>query len=366
MKTATKHSNHAAQYRRTRSIAQACPLDFTRNDYLGLSAHPALVQACQEAAVYGVGSAGSPVVCGYSHYHHRFEQAIAKWLGFEAAILVSNGYMANHIALQALAKPTTTVIADQMIHASVIDACQAYGVKLKRFRHQNIDSLEQHLSQTDGHKLVIVEGIYSVYGSKTDLNAVQQLCDRYQAELILDDAHGMGVLGRGKGSWHEASLKPEALTLLCCPLGKAFASYGAVLLGSELIIDQIVQKSRVYRYSTALPPTVAASNLAALSVLRGAHERRKKLTQNIAYFRRRALATHLRVGESDSCIQPIYFSSASQALQCKTALEKNGIAVYVMCPPTVPEHRCLIRVTLSSEHSHQDIDMLIAAMVAYA
>ena len=340
--------------------------DFTRNDYLGLTQHPALIAASQQALQQGVGSAGSPLVCGYSDAHQQCENTFAAWLGFERALLVSNGYLANHIALQTLCAKPTTVIADKHIHASVIDACHSQHIVLKRYAHQDLDALERRLQTTPGHKLVIVEGIFSVYGTHTDLATVANLCQRYQAQLMVDDAHGIGVLADGRGALAAAGLKPTNVALLCCPLGKAFGSYGAILLGSDATIEAMVRHSRIYRYSTALPAHIAVTNHAALQLVQQAHAQRQQLAHNIAYLRANALSHGLKLGDSHSAIQPIYFNTMTSAIDCQQALQQQGLNTYIMTPPTVPAKQCLMRLTLSSTHSAKVIDTLTKAIAHHA
>lgn len=352
--------------RKQRTAGSNLTRDFTRNDYLGLAQHPALIDAAQQALVQGVGSAGSPLVCGYSEAHRQCEQAFAQWLGFERALLVSNGYLANHIALQALCSKQTTVIADKHIHASVIDACHTYQVTLKRYIHQDLQALERRLQTTPGKKLVMVEGIFSLYGTQTDLAALVHLCQQYQAQLVVDDAHGIGILADGRGSLAAAGLRPYQVTLLCCPLGKAFGTYGAMLLGSAAVIESIVQHSRIYRYSTALPQHIAAINYAALQLVQQAAVQRNRLADNIAYLRACALNHELDIGPSYSAIQPIYFKHMTAATACQLTLQKQGLNTYIMTPPTVPAHRCLMRLTLSSSHHNQVINELIGAIAHHA
>ena len=340
--------------------------DFTRNDYLGLTQHPTLITACQQALQSGIGSAGSPLVCGYSEYHQQCEQAFATWLGFERAVLVSNGYLANHIALQTLCTNPATVITDKHIHASVIDACQNQAIKLKRYRHQDLEVLECRLQSTPGHKIVVVEGIFSIYGTQTHLATVVALCKRYQAELVVDDAHAIGILADGRGSLAHAEIQPEQVDLLCCPLGKAFGSYGAILLGRATIIDKIVQQSRIYRYSTALPAYMASINHAALQIVQQATAQRDRLNNNIHYLRACARSYGLNIGSSHSAIQPIYFDNQATATACQQSLQQQGFNTYIMTPPTVPANRCLMRITLSSTHQPCTIDALIEGIAHHA
>jgi len=340
--------------------------DFTRNDYLGLAQNPALISACQQALHSGVGSAGSPLVCGYSQAHKQCEQAFAQWLGFERALLVSNGYVANHIALQTLCTEPVTVIADKHIHASVIDACHTHQIILKRYMHQDLCALERRLQTTPGKKLVVVEGVFSVYGTQINLAAAANLCQQYKARLMIDDAHGIGVLADGRGTLAAAGLNAPQVSLLCCSLGKAFGSYGAMLLGSAAIIDTIVQHSRIYRYSTALPQHIAATNYAALQLVQNANSHRTKLMTNIAYLRATAISRGINIGNSDSAIQPIYFKDMATAVACQQALLQQNFNTYLMTPPTVPANRCLMRLTLSSLHQPDMMDILTGVITHYA
>ena len=340
-------------------------LGFCHNDYLGLSHHPDAINALQHAAARGgVGSGASHLVYGHSDDHHELENALAEFTGRERALLFSTGYMANLGVVSALTGRGDTVYEDRLNHASLIDAGLLSRAQVKRFRHNDVEQLEHLLStDTSRRKLIVVDGVFSMDGDLAPLPEMVALCQRYQAQLMVDDAHGFGVLGKnGGGCAEHFQLSQEELPILIGTLGKAFGTFGAFVAGSEVLIETLIQFARTYIYTTALPPAVAAATTANLAVLREDHQRREHLHAIIHYFRQQAQAAGLPLMASTTPIQPVVLGDEAVVMQVAADLREQGILVGAIRPPTVPEGTARLRITLNALHSHHDIDRLMAVL----
>ena len=265
-------------------------LNFCSNDYLGLAAHPRVIERFRSAAAqYGVGSGASHLVCGHSVPHHALEEALAEFTGRARALLFSSGYMANTGILTSLLQRGDYVFEDRLNHASLLDGGLHSGARFQRFAHNDVDALAAKLRCAEGPRLVVVDGVFSMDGDTAPLAALAGLCTAQDAWLMVDDAHGFGVLGeRGVGSTEAAGLDASAVPVLMATLGKALGTAGAFVAGSELLIEGLIQHSRNYIYTTALPPAVAAASLEALSLVQEEAWRRQHLADLIQRFRRGA------------------------------------------------------------------------------
>ncbi|RRJ83166.1 8-amino-7-oxononanoate synthase [Aestuariirhabdus litorea] len=340
-------------------------LGFCSNDYLGLANHPRVVESLQRAASrYGVGGGASHLVIGHSEPHHALEEALAAFTGRERVLLFSSGYMANTGVITALLDKRDAVFEDRLNHASLIDGGLLSGARFKRYLHNDVDSLRQRLNASSvQRKLVVTDGVFSMDGDLAPLPELAQLCQQQGAWLMVDDAHGFGVLGEtGGGCAEYFGLGSDQLPVLVGTLGKGFGTAGAFVAGSATLIETLIQQARSYIYTTSMPPAVAAATLESLQLLKEEGWRRTHLAQLIARFRAGALALGLRLMDSTTPIQPILVGDAGQALALSQRLETAGVLVSAIRPPTVPRGTARLRVTLSASHSEQDVDRLLEAL----
>ncbi len=344
-------------------------LNFCSNDYLGLAAHPDIIDGlAQGAARYGVGSGASHLVCGHSRPHHALEEALADFTGRPRALLFSTGFAANTGTLKALLQGGDTVLEDRLNHASLIDGGLTSGARFKRFAHNDLDDLDHKLRGAAGTPcLVAVDGVYSMDGDAAPLAAMADVTGPAGAWLMVDDAHGFGLLGaRGAGSVAAAGLGVEEVPILMATLGKALGTAGAFVAGKEALIETLLQTARNYIYSTAMPPALAAASLTALRVLqREGAERRERLASLVQRFRRGAgqLGLNLVTG-ANGPIQPWIVGEAEAATALSLALRERGLLVGAIRPPTVPAGTSRLRVTLTAAHSEADVDELLACLDA--
>ncbi len=341
-------------------------LSFCSNDYLGLASHPDLIRTlCGALPDTGLGGASSHLICGHHRAHHQLEERLAAFTGRSSALFFSTGYMANLGVISALAGRGDTIFSDRLNHASIIDGCVLSRAKVRRYPHGDVDALADMLAQTGGHKLVVTDGVFSMDGDVAPLRELARLCRTHDALLVVDDAHGIGVLGpEGQGSVAALGLSEDDVPLLIGTLGKAVGTSGAFVAGPRLLTDYLVQKARTYIYTTAMPPALAVATCASLELIAGAGERRQRLQQLVLRFRQEATALGYRLMASETPIQPIMVGDNWRALALSRALEDRGIWVTAIRPPTVPEGEARLRVTFSAAHSEQDLDRLLAALAA--
>jgi 8-amino-7-oxononanoate synthase len=340
-------------------------LCFCNNDYLGFANHPQVLEAFQHAArKYGVGSGASHLVCGHSNEHHQLEEELAEFTGRPRALLFSTGYMANLGAVNALLGRGDAVFEDRLNHASLLDAGLLSGARFQRFRHNDIAHLRDQLAASDApHKLIVVDGVFSMDGDLAALPELAALAAQFKAWLMVDDAHGFGVLGQhGGGCAEHFQLGIEQLPVLVGTLGKAFGTFGAFVAGSETLIETLIQFARPYIYTTALPPAVAAATRAALRLLRDEGERRSHLHSLIRQFRAGAEALGLPLMDSQSAIQPLLVGEDARALQLAELLKERGYWVSAIRPPTVPEGTARLRITLSATHTAVQVEGLLGVL----
>lgn len=342
-----------------------CYVSFCSNDYLGLANHPDVLQAAQEALHhYGLGSGASHLVCGHSQAHHQLELALARFTGRERVLLFSSGYMANLGVLSALAHRQDGIFEDKLNHASLLDAAMLSRASLKRFQHNDPTHLRCLLERDSSkRRLVVTDGVFSMDGDIAKLPDLIELCQARKAFLMVDDAHGFGVLGEsGGGVAEQFQCSQEQLPILVGTLGKAFGTFGAFVAGSETLIETLIQFARTYIYTTAIPPAIAAATLTSLELIERESWRRSRLQQHIQLFRVAAQAHQLPLMPSSTPIQPIVIGDDQSALQAATKLKQQGILITAIRPPTVPEGSARLRITLSAAHEAQDIDRLIKAL----
>ena len=340
-------------------------LGFCSNDYLGLANHPEVIAALQQGAErWGVGSGASHLVSGHTSVHHALEEELAAFTGRPRALLFSTGYMANQGVISALLGRGDTIYGDRLNHASLIDGGVLSRASLKRFAHSDMDALTQQMeSQDSGESLVAVDGVFSMDGDIAPLPQLAEICAERGAWLMVDDAHGFGVLGQsGAGSLEHFGLGLEEVPIVMGTLGKALGTFGAFVAGSEELIETLIQQSRSYIYTTALPPAVAAATSASLRLVKSEGWRRDRLQELISRFRKGAAEIGLPLMESTTPIQPIVAGSSEQALAWSSQLQDEGILVTAIRPPTVPEGSARLRITLSCSHSDEQLERLLQAL----
>lgn len=364
-----------ALYRRRRTLASPQQpelvvdgqprVGFCSNDYLGLANHPAVVTAFRNAAGrYGVGSGASHLVCGHSAEHHALEEELADFLGRERALLFSTGYMANLGAVTALVGKGDAIFEDRLNHASLLDAGLLSGARFQRFLHNDPHHLKRRLEKTTAHRqLVAVDGVFSMDGDIAPLSELSRVAHEHSAWLMVDDAHGFGCLGEtGAGTLEHLGVTEAEVPIYMGTLGKALGTAGAFVAGSDALIETLIQFSRSYIYTTALPPAVAAATRASLKLVREEGWRRTVLQERIAQFRQGARQHGLNLMASDTAIQPIWVGEDERALALANALETRGIWVAAIRPPTVPPGSARLRITLSAAHSESQVTQLLAAL----
>ena len=391
-------------------------LSFCSNDYLGLANHPQIISALQQGAQqFGVGSGASHLVSGHFDAHQQFEKAFAEFVGKPAALSFSTGYMANLGVVQALLGRGDTVFADKLNHASLNDAMQLSRAEVKRYRHNDMAQLAQMLGETkSGRKLVITDAVFSMDGDIAPLPELLELCEKFDAWLLLDDAHGFGVLGeQGRGSLFHFKSPPcpplqsgvidvmgnnellsnhgnsplclaEVLAPSGCKrgargeslrggvnspriiymatLGKAAGVSGACVAAEQVVIDTLLQNARSYIYTTASPPALSVALLASLQLLCEEDWRRERLRQLIAQLRNGTKDLPWSMMESATPIQPLLVGGNEAALALSEGLRARGIWVPAIRPPTVPQGTARLRITLSAAHSEADVAELLEAL----
>ncbi len=339
-------------------------INFCSNDYLGLANHEKVKQAfINGVKTYGAGSGAAHLVNGHSKAHHALEEELAEFTGYPRTLLFSTGYMANLGLTQALVGKGDTVLEDRLNHASLIDGGLLSGARFQRYAHNDAAQLEQKLEDAKGETLVLTDGVFSMDGDIANIPPIAQSCKKYQSWLMVDDAHGFGVLGEhGKGSLEHFQLSQKDVPIYMATLGKALGTSGAFIAGSEALIETLIQKARPYIYTTATPPAVAEATRASLKLIQTQPELREQLNSNINYFRNCAEHIDIKLGDSQTAIQPIIVGDEKRAVAMSDQLLEKGLLVTAIRPPTVPKGTARLRVTLSAAHTKQQIDQLIEAL----
>lgn len=339
-------------------------LSFCSNDYLGLASHPALAAAVAQALPdMGVGAGASHLITGHHAAHHAFETRFAEFVGLPDALLFSTGYMANLAVVTALIGRDGEVFGDKLNHASLNDAALLSRAKFSRYAHNDLVTLERLMAaSTARNKIVVVDAVFSMDGDVADLPALLALCEAHDAWLLVDDAHGFGVLGTGgRGSLAYFGLHSPRIIYMAT-LGKAAGVAGAVVAAEHDVITWLLQKARTYIYTTATPPILSAALLASLDVIAAADDRRAHLQELIAQLRSGLQAQGRKLLESVTPIQPVIIGSNEAALAISSALLEQGILVPAIRPPTVPAGSARLRITLSAAHTVSDVAQLLHAL----
>lgn len=352
--------------RRELSTRESCSnlLSFCSNDYLQLATHPDVVLALQTGATqFGLGSGGSAQLAGYSTAHQQLEEDMAQFLGRDKALLFNSGYHANIGVITSLANRQSLVVSDKLCHASIIDGILLSRAKHLRFKHQSVTHAQTILNTntTYSSRLLISESVFSMQGSIANIKALSRIAKDTNAMLIVDDAHGIGVLGeKGKGIMTHEWLTQDDVPCLITPLGKALASCGAIVSGKCDLIDTLVQAARSHRYSTALPPALCHATSAALRILQQESWRKSRLETLILFFNAAATERNLPLASTDiTPIKSILIGCNEKTLQIQSICRRGNIHVSCIRPPTVPLHQSCIRISLNCEHTETQIIRLL-------
>lgn len=339
-------------------------LSFSSNDYLGLANHPQLIKVLREGALkHGLGAGAAHLVSGHSTAHHELEQRIADFVGKPAALLFSTGYMANLGTVQALVGRGDTVFADKLNHASLNDAMLLCRAGVKRYRHGDMAQLAQLLEQTkSGRKLVVTDTVFSMDGDIAPLRELLALCEKHDAWLYVDDAHGFGVLGeQGRGSLSHFGLASSRIIYMAT-LGKAAGVFGAIVAAEQAVIDTLINHANSYVYTTATPPALSVALLESVELIEQGDELREHLHRLIEQLRAGLADLPWQLMPSDTAIQPLLIGDNQEAMRLSDGLRERGIWLAAIRPPTVPQGTARLRITLSAAHSADDVERLIGAL----
>ena len=340
-------------------------LCFCSNDYLGLAKHPEVKAAfIKGVETYGAGSGAAHLINGHSRAHHALEKELAEFSGYPRALLFSTGYMANLAIAQSLLERGDAVLEDRLNHASLLDGGLLSGARLIRYAHNDATDLASKLSsRQSGEKLVLTDGVFSMDGDIADLPAIAKACNDNDAWFMVDDAHGIGVLGNnGKGSLEHYNLSSSDIPVYMATLGKALGTAGAFIAGSDDLIETLIQKARSYVYTTASPPAVAEATRASLDIIKSQPALRTQLNDNIRYFRDSCKQSDIALTDSETAIQPVIIGDTEKTVAASEQLLAQDILVTAIRPPTVPEGTARLRITLSTQHTRTHIDKLVTAL----
>ncbi|WP_375754095.1 8-amino-7-oxononanoate synthase [Vibrio sp. HN007] len=330
-------------------------INFSSNDYLGLAADSEVVANWQRGLdIYGAGSGASPLVTGQSHAHLGLEETLCDWLGYERAVLFVSGFSANQAVLFSLLNKSDLLLQDRLNHASLMEAGSLSPATMKRFRHNDVSHLERLLTRSDS-SLVVTEGVFSMDGDKAPLKAISEVTEATDNWLMVDDAHGIGVLGEdGSGSCALAGIKPN---LLIVTFGKAFGLSGAAVMCDESTGDYLTQFAKHHVYSTAMPPSQAHSLASTAKMIQQQRWRREKLTELQGIYND-ALGDVDGFVQTDTPIKPFICGETDVALSLAENLRNKGFWVTAIRPPTVPKGSARLRITLTAMHSAEHVKQL--------
>lgn len=338
--------------------------NFCSNDYLGLANHPDIINSFKKAAdKYGVGSGSAHLICGHSSAHHALEEELAEFTGRDRALLFSTGYMANLGVISALLKQGDQVFEDKLNHASLLDGGLLSAARFKRYLHNDIDDLNQKIKTTTGRSLIVTDGVFSMDGDIALLPELADITAKKNSWLMVDDAHGFGVLGdTGGGVVQHYGLTQQQVPVLMGTLGKSFGTFGAFVVGSEQLIETLIQNARTYIFTTAFPAAIAEASRTSLKIVSSDNWRREKLAHLVNYFRCNAKQLGLQLLPTASAIQPILINHSQRAVEISKKLLERGFLVSAIRPPTVPKGQARLRITFSANHKEQQLDQLLDAL----
>ncbi len=359
----TRRTLDSAQGARVRESGREL-VNFSSNDYLGLAADARLKEAAHRAIdTYGVGAGASALVSGHSRLHHEAERRFAQFVRLPRALLFGSGYAANLGILASLADPEAEIFSDELNHACLIDGARLSRAKVTRYAHADVRALGARLAESHAPvKVVATDAVFSMDGDIAPVPSLLELCEEHDAWLVLDDAHGLGVVGAtGRGTLEHFALASPRIVYMAT-LGKALGGYGACVAGDPAMVEWLLQRARTYIYSTALPPMAAAVAIRALDVLDEDPGLVALLHERIAQFHTACVDVGLASVASATAIQPLVVGSAARTLDASRRLAERGYLVPAIRPPTVPEGTSRLRVSISAAHSRDDVDGLAAAL----
>lgn len=334
------------------------------NDYLGLANHPAVKEAAAQAIQqYGVGAGAARLISGTQSPHHELELALATWKDAEAALCFGSGYLANLGLLTSLAGPKDLILADRLCHASLIDGCRLSRARLRIFHHADAAHVERLLKRRPAVRrtLIVTDGLFSMDGDLAPLRDLARLADRYECLLVVDDAHGTGVMGtQGRGSLEACGVEAD-VPFHMATLGKALGTSGAYVVGSESFVRFLLNTARTFLFTTAPPAAIAAATIAALGILQREPHRRARLWNNRDVLFQGLTQMGLTLTASNSPILPIVIGDETRTLGVAQALLERGIYAPAIRPPTVPQGSSRIRLTVTAEHSRSHLDQVLHA-----
>ena len=339
-------------------------LMLSSNNYLGLANHPALTQAAQAALERcGCGAGASRLISGSMELHHELEARLARLKHTQAALVFPTGYQANVGTLSALMEPGDTILSDALNHASIIDGCRLSRASTLVFRHNDVEHAAELLASCSGagQRLIVTDSVFSMDGDIAPLAELSRLARRYDAWLMVDEAHATGVFGPHGGGVAEELGLSAAIEIQMGTLGKALGGFGAYVAGSRQLIDWLVNRARSFVYTTALPPSVAATAVAALDIVAQEPQRRRQLWDNTAFLAEQLAGLGYSLGQTRSQILPLIIGDAGQTMALAAALLERGIFAQGIRPPTVPVGTSRIRVTPMATHTRQDMQDAVEA-----
>jgi 8-amino-7-oxononanoate synthase len=342
---------------------------FCSNDYLGLANHPELIAAAQAgAAQFGVGAGASHLVLGHARAHEALEQQLAEFAGLPRALLFSTGYMANLGVVTALLGRDDAVFADRLNHASLNDACVLARAQFKRYAHNDLEQLRRLLAATKARrKLIVADAVFSMDGDIAPVPELLALAERHDAWLLLDDAHGFGVLGgRGRGVLEHFDVQHPRIIYMAT-LGKAAGVFGAFVAGDATLIETLMQRARTYIYTTAMPPLLACALSKSIALIAAGTVLRQQMRENIIQLKqilKNDIRSDWRLRPSPTAIQPLVIGDNRAASAVAEKLAARGVLVPAIRPPTVPQGTARLRISLSAAHTPSDVRRLCDALIA--
>ncbi len=347
-------------------IAGRSCINFCSNDYLGLAADPRLAEAARAALADGTGSGAAALVSGYNREHRQLEEELADFVQRPRVLLFSTGWAANLGVLRALLGRDDLLVADELNHASLIDGGRLSGAQYARVAHADLAGFAAALTDERAAaarlRLIVSDGVFSMDGDLAPLRELAALAAQHDAALMIDDAHGFGVLGaNGRGALEDAGVVPDVHV---ATLGKSLGAAGAFVAGDEELIEFLIQRARSWVFSTAPPPAIAAAARRALRIVRAEPERRAQLLANVRRFRAGAAQLGIALADSETPIQPLLLGEAARALKLSQFLFERGLWVAAIRPPTVPKNTSRLRITFSAAHAEHEIDALLDALAA--
>jgi glycine C-acetyltransferase len=374
LSTALKEIKEQNLYRRLRTIqgAQSATVHLEgkkvvllcSNDYLGLAAHTILQKAAiQTLERHGCGAGASRSISGTMEPHRALEERIAEFKGCEAALLFSNGYMANLGLLTTLVEEGDLIVSDEFNHASIVDGCRLSRAEIWIYHHRDIDHLEDLLKKSSHRRrLVVTDGVFSMEGDIAPLPAIREVADLYGAMVMVDDAHATGVLGHGGRGTAEHFDMMGRVEIQMGTLGKALGGFGAYVTGSRDLIDYLINRCRTFLYTTAPPPAIAAMALAALDIVAREPQRRKNLWENTSYFKEGLERLGFDTGMSETPICPVLIGNNSLTMQADHRLMARGVFLQGIRPPTVPPQSSRLRASIMATHTKKDLDYALESL----